>query len=146
MGVYNRTSLVLMNVVFVVAVLVIMRVYSDLQKMELQSCHECVRQATTAALPLYRESFVQNSTVACLNVGTAPGATWMCKRRFHRVAQTAWCQQIFLRRMQGVVIEPMLNVLIKVTTKGGRDLDTALRTRSVDEMKRRSDELNVCVS
>lgn len=133
-----------MNVVFVTAVLVMMRVYKDLQKMELQSCHECVHRVTTA-LPLYRESFVQNSTVACLNVGTAPAATWMCRRRFHHVAQTAWCQQIFLRRMQGVVIEPMFNMLIKVTTKG-RDLGTALRTRSVDEMKRRSDELNICIS
>ena len=133
-----------MNVVFVTAVVVMMRVYSDLQKMELQSCRECVRQVTTA-LPLHRESYVQNSTVACLHVGTAPEATWMCRRRFHLVAQTAWCQQIFLRRMQGVVIEPMFNMLMKVATKGC-GLGDALRTRSVDEMKRRSDELNVCVS
>lgn len=145
MGVYNRTSLTLMNVVFAIAVLVMMRVYNDLQKMELQSCRECVRQVTTA-LPLYRESYVQNSTVACLSVGMAPGATWMCTRRFHRVAQTAWCQHVFLRRMQGVVIEPMFNMLIKVATNERRDLGTALRTRPVDEMKRRSDELNICVS
>ena len=43
-------------------------------------------------------------------------------------------------------MEPMILTVGKMVARGRMKLSDALLTRSVDEMKRRSDELKVCIS
>lgn len=130
----------LVNVMFAVAILVLGGTYSEIQNHELGKCHKCVGER------VLEHEEVGNTTVACLTVGTHPLRTLACQHRFARVAHTAWCQQEFLRRIQGYIMEPMILAMGKMVAGRRMKLAEALLTRSVDEMKRRSDDLKVCIS
>ena len=132
----------LVNVMFAVAILVLAGSYSELHQNELGRCQKCTLK--WRVVPEHDVS--GNTTAACLWAGTHPSNTLTCQHRFLRVTRTAWCQQEFLRRMQGYIMEPMILTVGKMVARGRMKLSDALLTRSVDEMKRRSDELKVCIS